>query len=318
MKKTYVAIIFILVILSNTLLSGCFSRDSDDPYTEPRSIIHDDITRSYRVHIPPDVDDFSALVFVLHGGGGNAENMEEKQTKKGFNLLSDQEGFIVVYPDGIEHRWNDGRTKLTDNESFYDIDDVGFLTLLIETLSDEFNIPDNNVFFTGISNGGFMSYRMGFETPDKIKAIFPVCATNALDLLANYSAHGPVSIAIMCGTDDPLVPYNGGYITIFNQTRSMITSVNDTVDFWIELNQCSKESTVYEYPDINPSDGTRVVRESYQNGINDTVVYLYTVLGGGHTWPGGIQYLPVNLIGRTCRDIDANTEIWNFFNERIG
>ena len=187
--------------------------------------------------------------------------------------------------------------------------------MLIDELSTEFQIQHKYIFFTAISNAGFMCYRLGFEIPEKIKAISPVCATNALDLLNNYTAQGELSIAIMCGTDDPLAPYEGGYITIFNQTRSTITSVNDTVDFWIDNNNCDPTPDRFEYPDRRPSDCTRVIREIYENKINDTVVYLYTIQGIGHTWPGGEQYFPEWLIGKTCRDIDANVVLWDFFSQ---
>lgn len=318
-RTTILIISLVLILLLSSMFPGCLNRRrDDDPHTEIRSIIYDDYNRSYRVFIPGTYNQYlkNALVFILHGGGGSAENTENQLTQQGFNRIAEENNIIVVYPDGIEKKWNDGRTEISENESYYDVDDVGFLNLLIDELTDEFNIQDNNVFFTGLSNGGFMCYRMGFENPENIKAIAPVCATNAVDLLANYSANGPVSIAIMCGTADPLVPYEGGYITVFNHTRSKITSVNDTVDYWVGLNQCDHDVEVYKYPDISPDDGTHVIRQSYHGGINGTVVYLYTIHGGGHTWPGGYQYFPEWLIGKTCRDIDANEVIWEFFDEQ--
>ncbi|MDG6217834.1 MAG: hypothetical protein QCI00_00135 [Candidatus Thermoplasmatota archaeon] len=144
-------------MLSSVSFSGCIRRNNDDPYTEIRYISFDDLTRSYRIHIPASYDDkkSNALLLLLHGGGGSCENMENELTKQGFNQLASQHNFIVVYPDGIEKKWNDGRSKISDNESFYDVDDVGFFTYLIDELTVEFNIWDDNVFFTGISNGGF-------------------------------------------------------------------------------------------------------------------------------------------------------------------
>jgi polyhydroxybutyrate depolymerase len=293
------------------------SRRRNDPNTEIRSIVYDGYTRTYRVNIPDSYESSAsnALVFVLHGGGGSSEGMENSLTLKGFNKLAATNNFIVVYPEGIENHWNDGRQNLPDNASQLDIDDVGFLSLLIDRLSNEFNIKDNNVFFTGISNGGFMCYRLGFEIPDKIKAVAPVTATLSVDLLTNYTPNGTISIGIMCGTNDPLVPYEGGTITIFNQTRGEIISVNDTVEFWVENNKCNTTPEIYEYPDVDPNDGTRVILEKYTAGINGTRVYLYAILGGGHTWPGGYQYFPEWFIGKTCRDIDANKVLWEFFNE---
>ena len=317
MKNIVLVLLIMFILVFSVFISGCLFRRRDDPNTEIRSIEFDGNIRVCRVNIPDSYDPSSsnALVFVLHGGGGTGENMENGLTLKGFNRIAEENNLIVVYPDGIENRWNDGRQNISENLSLYDVDDVGFLSLLIDMLSDEFEIKNNNVFFTGISNGGFMCYRLGFEIPDKIKGIAPVTATNSVDLLNNFNPNGTISVCIMCGTKDPLVPYEGGYITIFNQTRGKITSVNDTVDFWVENNECNVNPVIYEYPDVDPNDGTRVVLEKYEGGINGTKVYLYSIIGGGHTWPGGLQYFPEWFIGKTCRDIDANEVIWDFFNE---
>jgi len=317
LKNTVLLIIIIVILVSSVFISGCISRRRNDPNTEIRSIVYDGYNRTYRVNIPDSYDSSSsnALVFVLHGGGGSSESMENTLTLKGFNKIAETNNFIVVYPDGIENHWNDGRKNLPDIASQLDINDVGFLSLLIDRLSNEFNIKNNNVFFTGISNGGFMCYRLGFEIPDKIKAVAPVTATLSVGLLNNYKPNGTISICIMCGTKDPLVPYEGGNITVFNQTRGEIISVNDTVGFWVENNKCNTNPEIYEYPDVNPNDGTRVILEKYKAGSDGTRVCLYSILGGGHTWPGGYQYLPEWFIGKTCRDIDANQVLWDFFDE---
>jgi len=316
-KHLILIILLVLILVLPVFISGCYSRLKNDPNTEIRSIEFDSYNRTFRVHIPGSYDQLlsNAIVFVLHGGGGSGENMENSLTLQGFNTIAEENNFIVVYPDGIENKWNDGRQNISQNLSFYNVDDVGFLSLLIDELADEFHIKNGNVFFTGISNGGFMCYRLGFELPDKIKAIAPVAATNAVDLLNNYNTIGTISICIMCGTKDPFVPYEGGYITIFNQTRSKVTSVNATVDFWVQNNKCNTNPEIYEFPDVDPNDGTRVVLEKYDEGVNGTVVYLYSIIGGGHTWPGGLQYFPEWFIGKTCRDIDANEIIWDFFNQ---
>lgn len=316
-KNIILIIIIIFLLVSSVFISGCLLRRRDDPDTEIRSILFDGYNRTYRVNIPDSYNPYAsnAIVFVLHGGGGSAENMENDLTKKGFNKLAEENNFIVIYPEGVENHWNDGRKNLTDNATQLHINDVGFLSLLIDELSDEFNIENNNIFFTGISNGGFMCYRLGFEIPDSIRAIAPVTATISVDLFNNYTPNGTISLCIMCGTEDPLVPYDGGNVSLFNQTRGRILSVNDTVDFWIENNRCNSTPEFYEFPDVDPDDGTRVILEKYEKGIDNTRVYLYSIIGGGHTWPGGLQYFPEWLIGKTCRDIDANEVIWEFFSD---
>ena len=148
-RSKTIIVLFVIMIVVTTFFSGCIFRNRDDPNTEIRSIEYDGFIRTYRVHIPRNYDSSvsNALVFVLHGGSGSGENMENGLTQQGFNTLARKNNLIVAYPDGIDNRWNDGRQNLTDNQSFYDIDDVGFLTLLIDALSDEFKIKNNNVFF---------------------------------------------------------------------------------------------------------------------------------------------------------------------------
>ena len=91
--------------------------------------------------------------------------------------------------------------------------------------------------------------------------------------------------------------------------------MRQTIEFWVARNGCSpvaKRSTV---PDNDPGDGTRVHIQAYDQCINGADVVLYEVSGGGHTWPGGYQYLPELFIGKTNHDLDATRAIWNFFND---
>jgi len=85
------------------------------------------------------------------------------------------------------------------------------------------------------------------------------------------------------------------------------------VGFWVKANNCSTIPVVTVMPDIDPEDGTKVIRKEYSGGTDRSEVILYTIDGGGHTWPGGIQYLPAKIIGKTSRDIDATEVIWSFF-----
>jgi polyhydroxybutyrate depolymerase len=118
-------------------------------------------------------------------------------------------------------------------------------------------------------------------------------------------------------TDDPLVPFKGG--DIYGRIRKInlgkVLSVDESIRFWVSRNMCSVAPVVTVEPDSDPEDGTRVTRTQYINELDGTEVILYAVKGGGHTWPSGMQYLPAWIIGKTCRDIDANEVIWSFFKE---
>jgi polyhydroxybutyrate depolymerase len=318
MKQITIQTIFIpliaLFLAASILLSGCTYKIPENPNTFVRTIFVNGLERTYRIHIPPQLPQnlSPALVFVLHGGSGTAEGMERSLTLGGFNTLADQDFFIVVYPDGIGKAWNDGRKNMTDPAHQQHIDDVGFFSLLIDNLTPEFHIDADRIFVTGISNGAMMSYRLALELPEKIAAIAPVAGAIPTDLLPINMSDVAVSVCAISGTKDPLVPWDGG-VVYPKKPRGTVISVNDSVMFWATHDHCSLVPYSIDLPNVVLRDLTRVHEDIYQNGTNKSEVVLYTVINGGHTWPGGPQYLPKALVGRTCRDIDANTIIWDFF-----
>jgi polyhydroxybutyrate depolymerase len=114
------------------------------------------------------------------------------------------------------------------------------------------------------------------------------------------------------GTDDPLVPYRGGPMPR-TKLGGAVLSVPDAIKFWATHNHCSLPSVSTELPDMDAADQTRVRRDDYTRCTDGAEVVLYTVEGGGHTLPGGTQYLPVKLIGQTSHDVDGSEVIWKFF-----
>jgi polyhydroxybutyrate depolymerase len=232
----------------------------------------------------------------------------------GFSRLAEREGFAVAYPQGFEKHWNDGRTGTKWKAHKENIDDVGFLTRLIDHISKECNIDAKRIFSTGISNGGLMSYRLALDIPDRIAAIAAVTANLQVELAQRKDSGAPVSVLIMNGTEDPLVPWAGGDIHLFTRKDlGKVISTEDTVRFWVNRNRCSDVPRVSEEPDRAPDDGTRIRCQVYSGGLKGTEVVLYTVEGGGHTWPGGFQYLSEKIIGKTSRDMNATDVIWSFF-----
>lgn len=252
------------------------------------------------------------LLIVLHGGGGTGEKME-KLTRGGFNTLADREDFIVVYPDGVEKHWNDGREVQSWRSHRENIDDVGFISALIDHLSEELNIDKKRVYAVGISNGGMMSQRLACDLTEKITAIGVVASSMSENLSMVCKPTTPISVLIISGTEDPLVPFEGGDIGFGRLKLGRVLSVDETVRFWVDHNKCSSPPEIMWEPDRDPQDGTRVRKEVYGQCSDGTDVILYVIEGGGHTWPSGYQYLPESIIGKTSKDIDANETIWNFF-----
>jgi len=308
----------LLLAVIATLLAGCLNgittaSDRDDNQTD--SIIWDGLERTYLLHIPPSYDRTGSmpLLIALHGGGGTGEGMV-KLTLGGFNALADKEGFIVIYPDGIEKKWNDGRDK-----RFSQADDVGFISTLIEHLAQTSNVDRSRVYVTGISNGAHMAMCLARELSDKIAAVAPVAYSMPEKFASLPVSTKPISVLVMTGTKDPLVPWEGGKTPDLFRTRMLgpVLSVPETVKVLVAHDQCSSTPTITWEPDRDPRDRTRVRREVYANGKEGTEVILYAIEGGGHTWPGGWQYLPKIIIGKTCKDIDANEVIWNFFKGHV-
>ncbi len=156
-----------------------------------------------------------------------------------------------------------------------------------------------------------MSFRLACSLSDRIRAIAPVTASIPPAILPLCGSESPVSLAVLNGTDDPLVPYYGGQIRVFRQQRGEVLSTDETIRIWLTKNRCTPEHKVTALPDLT-KDGTRVTKTEYNQCGTGSKVVLYRIEGGGHTWPGGRQYLPVRLIGRTSRDINACDEIWSF------
>jgi polyhydroxybutyrate depolymerase len=267
----------------------------------------DGIERYYILHIPKTLDRTfpPPLVFVLHGGGGTAKGMNGL-TK--FNKVSDKFGFIVCYPDGIEKHWNDGRNVNITIINGKEVDDVKFISSLIDTLISKYNVDSSRVYCCGISNGGMMSFRLGCELNNKISAIAPV-AISMSEILYNSCKPGKsVPVMIIFGDEDPLVPYEGGSI---KWDRGEVVPVARSVEFWVKNNKSGEPPQVTELD--NEDDDTYVKKFVFLgNGGRDEVVY-YQIFGGGHTWPGGKQYLPKLIVGRTSKEFNASEEIWKWF-----
>jgi len=287
------------------------------PGTYTESITHDDLMRTYRIYIPSSYDKTESmpLLIALHGGGGTGEKME-MLTQGGFNTIADKDDFIVVYPDGtkfsgmIKTRWNDGR-----DERFSQADDVGFISALIEHLAQTLNIDRSRVYATGISNGAQMSMCLARELSDKIAAVAAVAYSMPEKLVSLPVSIKSIPVLVMTGTEDPLIPWEGGETPDPNDKRMLgrILSVPETVEVLVAHNQCSSTPMVTWEPDRDQQDDTRVRREVYGKGRGGSEVILYIVEGGGHAWPGGYQYLSERIVGKASRDIDANEVIWDFF-----
>ncbi|MDR7486081.1 MAG: PHB depolymerase family esterase [Armatimonadota bacterium] len=280
--------------------------------SQPHTIIFGGLTRTYRTYVPSGGAGPMPLLLALHGGGGSGAAME-RLTQGGLNRLADRERFVVVYPDGVDRHWNDGRGIQAYRAHREDLDDVGFIAALIGRVAQSVPIDERRVYATGISNGGLMAFRLARELADRVAAIALVATSMSEPLAQMPGPARAISVLLMPGTQDPLVPWSGGEIGFPGRLKvGRVISVPETIRLWAAHNDCPPTATVTWEPDRDPQDGTRVRREAYRPCRDGTEVVLYAIEGGGHTWPGGWQYLPQRIVGRTSRDIDANEVIWTF------
>jgi polyhydroxybutyrate depolymerase len=322
--KAVCSIFLVLVLLLSLASSSCAFRSgrntgqgADSNLTNndySSSILSGGLERTYIVHVGAGYDKNrpTPLLIVLHGGGGDGQGMIKLT---GFNDVADENNFIVVYPDGFEKHWNDGRAVQSYSAQTQNIDDVAFISALIDHLSGEYNIDAKRVYVTGMSNGAFMSNRLGCKLSNKIAAIAPVAGNMPANIAPVCAPARPVSALIINGTEDPLVPWSGGYAHIGQVKLGEVLSVEETVKFWVDNAKCSSPPLIAQLPDKDPSDGTNVTTETYKGCADSAEVILYKVEGGGHTWPGGPQYLPRLIIGSTSRDFNASEVIWQFFSQ---
>lgn len=249
--------------------------------------------REYIVHVPKSYDGATPvpLVLSLHGAGTWPAM---QMNLSGWNEVADREGFIVAYPGG-----SGSALKVFDGPR----KDLPFFMALLDELQRSYNIDARRIYSNGLSNGGGTSYALSCAFADRFAAVGAVGAavTMSPDLCPQAK---PVPVIAFHGTADRSTPYHGGKVFI---APNLFPDIPAWIGNWARRNGCNptpSESTV----------AADVSRRQYDNCRNNATVALYTVAGGGHTWPGG-QPLTPWLLGMTARSINATELMWQFFNE---
>ncbi len=296
-----------------TLVAACTRHAPDGPPGEPRreprpAVASESLTldaggrpRDYVLHVPAARPGPRPLVVSLHGAGGSAQGVEHQS---GWGALADREGFVVAFPDGTGKTWNDGRADTPSRSVKEHVDDVGFLAALIEDVARRTPIDRQRVYVNGMSNGAFMTARFACERADLVAAIGLVVGTIGPDVLATCRPARPFSVISFGGTNDPLVPYAGGFVRLGIVVRGKAASFDDTTRLWVDRFGGTSPAERTLLPDPDPDDGSTARLDAYACP-DGGAVHAYTLLGGGHTWPNGRQYLPRPIVGSVNRDVDA-------------
>jgi polyhydroxybutyrate depolymerase len=258
--------------------------------------------RKYLLYVPGSYDRAkpTPLVISMHALAlWPAAQMETSQ----WNRLADEHGFIVVYPSGtgLIKIW---RLHEPEPEAGL-MEDVRFISDLIDTLKAAYSIDPTRIYANGFSNGGAMASVLSCALSDRIAAVGTVApAQDALLPWSWFADCRPVPMMQFHGTADPFVPYGGG---LSWPTPRPFPSVSTWAANWARRNRCGPNP-------IEAVMAADVSRLEYTNCADDATVVLYTVRGGGHSWPGG-KPLPEWWAGRTSRSIDATSQMWTFFRD---
>ena len=273
------------------------------------NITFDGVARNFIVYLPSGYNNSGKmpLIFAIHGGSGTPEGMINIAN---FKTIADRDKVVLVYPEGVQKNWNDGRPTAPNQLG---INDVGFFNQMCDYMINNYSVDVKKIYATGISNGGFMSTRLGCELSNRIAAIAVNAATiEATTIAPNCKPNRPVPALYIHGTTDPLVPFLGGQISAGGTAGGTILSHFQVIEKWVALNGCNSTPTITDLPDI-ANDGTTIKQRVYSGGTNGSEVVSYVITNGGHTWPQGYQYLNEAIIGKTSQDMNACEVIWTFF-----
>ncbi len=279
------------------------------------TMIKNGLTREFIVYVPDSYlfqNSDVPLLFSLHGFSSYAKwNMQYT----GFQSLAEEKGFIIIYPQGTRWRtapsdkngystegqthWNVGWTTSLGETSTSD--DIGFIDDLIEWSTNNYNINKDRIYSTGMSNGGFMSYKLACNLSSKIAAIASVTGSMSPQTFSQCNPKHPTPIMQIHGLQDYVVPYLG--------YENLCKPMDDVINYWVEYNTCDSNPVITIIPDLD-GDEYGGVHKIFKNEINNVSVELYLLEKMSHDWPrlyGPSEY--------GLYDIDAPSIIWSFLSK---
>jgi polyhydroxybutyrate depolymerase len=298
-----VLVLFAGLGLAAAGLTGCKDKTGATPLAAPAagvqngSITVEGTERSYRLYVPSSLpaDSAAALVIALHGGLGTPEQFAENSR---FDQAAEAHGFLVVYPEGIGRTWNGG--ACCGQAARQNIDDVAFISALIDHLRQGFDIDPNRVFATGHSNGAIMSFRLACELSDKIAAIGAVAGSLEV---STCSPASPVAVLAIHGDADQNHPVDGGMGP--NSIAGVpFASLASSMEALRKANGCSAATDTSREGAVTTSAwrGCRPGGETEQR----------IIAGASHAWPGATR-AGAGIVGPPSQALDATEEVWRFF-----
>lgn len=305
----------------------------------------DGVTRSFTVHLPNGYDEQKKypVVMVLHGFDEDGDDIERIAH---FNQFADANGIVAVYPNALGRKWDLGVAPERQNNNFPQhhrgfgggpgmggppygggggggrrsgngghrdevqrANDMAYFDALLDKVESEYSAYVTRVYATGLAGGGYMDYRLACMMSERIAAIAPVGATFPESLAKNCGPSHPMAVLMIEGTADPVISYKGSSHPKAPAIPSL--SAEESAKTWSKLDTCGDKAKQSSVP-AKTSGGLETKVEDYADCQQGAEVALYSVVGGGNTWPGGEQYMPEKQIGKTSADFDADEVIWKF------
>lgn len=279
--RSSVAALALFVV--HTFPSG--ARAERDPHTvrlvEER-LPYDGRNREYLLHVPRSYVEGTRvpLVLLLHGDNSSAREISRVAR---FQPLSARDGFILAFPEAVGHRWNDAEKSGRGRADRPD--DVGFLASLVAALSAKYSIDERRIYIVGTSNGATMAFRAVCELPGLFAAIGSVNGSMPRAIAEGCSTLRPLSIAMVNGTADAVVPFDGRSPPGRRDEIGPVITVEKSARFWARLNGCHDTPSISRVRDVDIATGYRVRRAIYGDCNSGRQVQLFIVDGGGHRWP---------------------------------
>jgi polyhydroxybutyrate depolymerase len=269
------------------------------------------LKRTYTTYVPRGLPKGAPLVLALHGSGENAVQMRIA-TGYGFDRAADEHGFAVAYPNGYEGYWNGCNIVGDYGANTLNIDDVGFLGAMADKLVAEIGVDPGRVFAAGVSRGGSMALRLALETPSHFRAVAAVSENvpTPENFKCRPAPHGTSSVMIMNGTEDPLVPFDGGNVSLFGlfYRRGKVLPSRQSGQYFADLNHIAGAPRTTE---THVAGGVRVEDTLWRHDSR-VEVELMAIHGGGHGMPQPYRRHP-RLLGPSPTEPNGPEVIWAFF-----
>jgi polyhydroxybutyrate depolymerase len=255
--------------------------------------------RTYLFQLPSDYTSSKRWPVVM-AVSGNTQSGRDAARISRFDEFAYRNGVIAVFPNSAAG-WD-----------LKGASDVEFFSAIVDKLIADDSADASRVYVTGGASGGLLAFKVACELAERIAAVAPVIATMPVTFAENCHPARPISLLEINGTADRDVRYEGGSkLGLFGNFGLALLSAQASAHWWAQSDGCT-DTPARDSLTPKTKDGLETLRDTYYGCREGTAVTLYSVVGGGHTWPGG-QGLPRIIFGKTSRDLNANEVIWEFF-----